>query len=401
MNGSELRALRYHPKQDVRCEAMTCFFSRYEEQKLAVTHAFNHIVKDCAIEREIRGYKSPISVRNVQNDLDDKVVQVLHEVTQESSHLVNRYYKLKARLLGLERFTLADIYAPLPQSSTSFTWEQATDLVLRGFQNFDPTFHEMAKKMFDENRVDAPVTASKRGGAFCSSSTPDVAPYVLLNFLGKQRDVSTMAHELGHAIHDMYCSKQNLFNYHPILPLAETASVFSEMIVTDLLLKEQTDKTSKIALLTEKLEDIFATSHRQNMFSFFEQTIHAQIEKGLMSTTELCETYQSSLESMFGDAVTYTPEYQWEWSTIPHLVESPFYVYAYNFGNLLVMALYQSYLEEGAAFIPKFKELLSLGSSKSPVAITQVVGVDITDPNFWRKSLVYTEHLIDELESLI
>jgi oligoendopeptidase F len=401
LNGDQLRALRQHPDADVRQRAMKLFFSRYEENALIINHLYNALVKDHGIEVDLRGYESPISTMNSHNDLSDQAIQALNDVTTESYSLVNRYYKLKAKMLGVKEMTLADIYAPLPQASKVYPFEEAKKLVLDGFKSFDDDFHAKAKAMFDENRIDAPVEPTKRGGAFCSSSTPDLKPYVLLNYTGKVRDVSTMAHELGHAIHAMFSSEQKLMNYHPILPLAETASIFSEMVLTDSLLKKEEDVEVKKSMLTGKLEDIFASSHRQNMFSSFELASHAAINDRLQSPKELCELYTVEIQKMFGDSVTFTAEYAWEWSSIPHIFNVPFYVYAYNFGNLLVLALYQQYLEEGESFKPKYKKFLSLGSSASPADITAVVGADINDPDFWRKSLKYIESLIDQLEELV
>lgn len=401
MNGSQLRSLRMHPDKDVRRRAMQVFFERYSDNKLVMTHLYNTIVKDFGLEQNLRGYSTPISRMNTHNDLEEEAVQALIDVTTESYPLVQRYYKIKAKLLGLDDMTLADIYAPMPQSPKGYDFEGAKALVLDAFGSFDSQFQALAKSMFDENRVDAPVTPTKRGGAFCSSSTPDLKPYVLLNFTGKLRDVSTMAHELGHAIHAMLGKDLNLSTFHAILPLAETASVFSEMVLTDYFLKRETDTAVKQALLTNKLEDIFATSHRQNMFSRFEMAAHERINKGLQSSSDLCTLYQSELKNMFGDSVNYPDEYSWEWASIPHIFQVPFYVYAYNFGNLLVLALYQQYLEEGDAFIPKYKKFLSMGSSAKPTEITALVGADISNPDFWRKSLKYIEHLIDELEATL
>jgi len=401
MNGSQLRSLRMHPDKDVRRRAMQVFFERYADNKLVITHLYNTIVKDFGLEQNLRGYKTPISIMNTHNDLEEEAVQALIDVTTESYRLVQRYYKIKANLLGLDDMTLADIYAPLPQSPKGYNFDDAKALVLDPFGSFHAEFQSFAKAMFDENRVDAPVTPTKRGGAFCSSSTPDLKPYVLLNFTGKLRDVSTMAHELGHAIHAMLGRNLNLSTFHAILPLAETASVFSEMVLTDYFLKRETDIAVKQALLTNKLEDIFATSHRQNMFSRFEMAAHDRINGGLQSSSDLCELYRSELKNMFGDAVNLTDEYSWEWSSIPHIFQVPFYVYAYNFGNLLVLALYQQYLEEGDAFIPKYKKFLSMGSSAKPTEIAALVGADISNPEFWRKSLKYIEHLIDELEETL
>ena len=340
-------------------------------------------------------------MRNTENDLDDSVINTLIDVTTESYSLVQRYYKLKKKLLGLDELTLADIYAPLPEADKQFSWDEAKALVLDAFGSFDSDFYEKAKLMFDKNRIDAPAVKNKRGGAFCSSSTPKRNPFVLLNFTGKVRDVSTLAHELGHAIHSMYSKKQHIFTAHPILPLAETASVFSEMILTDLLLNTYDDDSLKISLLSTKLEDIFSTSHRQNMFTRFEVRAHDRIDKSLLSSTDMCTIYNEELKLMFGDSVTYTDEYQWEWSCIPHMIRVPFYVYSYNFANLLVLSLYQQYLEEKSAFIPKFKEFLSMGSSAKPTDIINLVDQDIHDPQFWQKSIVYIESMIDRLESLI
>jgi len=401
MNGDQLRALRQHPDADVRQRAMKLFFSRYEDNALVINHLYNALVKDHGIEVDLRGFKNPISTMNTHNDLSDEAIQALNDVTTESYTLVNRYYKLKAKMLGMTTMTLADIYAPLPEADKFYPFDDAKKLVLEGFQSFDDDFYAMAKSMFDENRIDAPVEPQKRGGAFCSSSTPDLKPYVLLNYTGKVRDVSTMAHEIGHAIHAMFSSDQKLSNYHSILPLAETASIFSEMVLTDSLLKKETDLEVKKSMLTGKLEDIFASSHRQNMFSSFEVVSHAAINDQLQSPQELSELYTIELKKMFGDSISFTPEYAWEWSSIPHIFNVPFYVYAYNFGNLLVLALYQQYLDEGESFKPKYKEFLSMGSSASPGDITSLVGADINHPAFWRKSLKYIESLIDQLEALV
>ncbi len=399
--GDEMRALRYHPDANVRRRAMETFFKKYEENKIVFTAIFNSIFKDYNILKNLRGYSSPINVRNTENDLDDNVVEMLIQVTTESNKLVNRYYNLKKKLLGLDKITLADIYAPLPESDKAFTWDESKELVLQAFQSFDDDFHTKAKLMFDNRRIDGPIVKNKRGGAFCSSSTPDLPPYVLLNFTGKVRDVSTMAHELGHAIHSMYSQRQNIFNFHPILPLAETASVFSEMILTDMLLNTISDDNLKISLISTKLEDIFSTSHRQNMFTRFEITAHDQVEDHLLTAEELCTIYRKELEIMFGDSVEYSDEYRWEWSSIPHMINVPFYVYAYNFANLLVLSLYQQYLEDGEDFIPRFKEFLSMGSSARPTEIIAIMGQDISDRNFWQKSIIYIESMIDKLEALI
>jgi oligoendopeptidase F len=398
LNGSQLRSLRQHEDPDVRRRAMVLFFQTHESHHAILTHAYNNIVKDYNTERQLRGYTSPISIRNTGNDLDNAVVETLHSVTEASYPLVQRYYTIKRKILELETLTLADIYAPMPKTQKRYTWDEAKTTVLDGFKAFDSDFYDFAQSMFKENRIHAPVMPSKRGGAFCSGATPDIKPYIMVNFQGLSSDISTLAHECGHAIHDMFASKQTLFNYFPILPLAETASVFSEMLITDQLLSKELDQKEKQAILTEKLEDIFATSHRQNMFSRFEQKAHDAISKEWMSADSLCELYNAELNNMFGQSVTITPEYRWEWSSIPHIFEYPFYVYAYNFGNLLVMSLYQMYKETPATFPSALKSILASGSVESPIAILKHVDADISDRAFWNKSIVYIESLLDELE---
>lgn len=401
MNGSELRALRQHPDKDVRRRAMKLFLGRYEEHKILFTHIFNNILKDFDTERDLRGFTTAINRRNVGNDLPDAVIETLHEVTRESYPLVERYYQLKSSILDLPDMTLADIYAPIPEVDRFYSWQEAREIVLTCFNRFDGDFGAKAETIFAQNRIHAPIMDTKRGGAFCSGATPTINPYVMVNYLGKSRDISTLAHELGHAVHDMYSAKNCLSYYHPILPLAETASVFAEMTVTDYLLENETSKTARIALLMDKIEDMFATSHRQNMFSSFEQVVHGHIHKQLITTDELCQYYKKELNAMFGKAVTITKEFEWEWAAIPHVFEWPFYVYAYNFGNLLVMSLYSMYKEGNTGFNESYKTILSSGSSDSPLAIMDRAGIDIRNAAFWRKSMDSIKHMVDQLESLV
>ena len=401
MNGSECRALRYHADPVVRQSAMKQFLDRYKGDQHIMVHLFNSVIKDYNIERQSRGYDKPMDIMNIHNDLPNDLVQLLHQITSDSNHLVQSYYNIKKELLGLEVMTLADIYAPLKGDDVKVSWDDAKQLVLDSFKAFDSDFYDFAKDMFDGRRLDVYPSKVKRGGAFCSSSTPDVRPYVMLNYLGKKRDVQTLAHELGHAIHAYYSAEQPLMNYHAILPVCETASVFCEMLVIDALKKQATTKEEKISLLTTKLEDIFATSHRQNMFSRFEQNVHDQITEKRLSGDELSAIYKQELDLMFGDAVEIPDEYHWEWATIPHMLDVPFYVYSYNFGNLLVFGLYQLYLDEGSAMIPKLKRILTAGSSKSPVQILADEGIDILKPEFWEKSIALIESVLNELNELV
>lgn len=401
LNGSQLRQLRLHADPEIRQKAMRLFFARYQENQIIFGHLYNHIAKDYVQETKLRGYASALEAKVKSADLPLSSVKHLHEVTSASNALVQRYYKIKKQLLHLETMTLSDIYAPMPESDTHYTWEEAKETILKAFYRFDTEIGDMATRMFSNNRIHAHVGPTKRGGAFCSSSTPDIDPYVLVNFLGKTSDVTTLAHELGHAIHDMLCAKQHLLDYHPVLPLAETASVFAEMLVTEALLQKKKDPRTQIALISDKLEEIFATSHRQNMFSCFEIKAFDAISKELQSSDDLCDLYERCLSEIFGDVVQITPEYHWEWASIPHIFESPFYVYAYNFGNLLVMALYQKYREEGPSFVPRYKAMLAAGRSASPTDIAALAGLDLSDPEFWQKGIHTIEGWVTRLEDLV
>ena len=401
MNGTQCRALRYHKDPSVRREAMRLFYDAYESDAHVMTHLFNTVIKDYNIERELRGYETPISTMNIGNDLPNELVDMLHNITTDSNVLVQRYYKMKQQILGLDDMTLADIYAPMKDDLPKVSWSEAKSIVLQSFEAFDSDFYSFAKDMFDRDRLHVFPSKVKRGGAFCSSSHPNVRPFVMLNHLDKQRDVATLAHELGHAIHAYFSSEQPLINYHAILPICETASVFSEMLVIDELKKRCKTPEEKMILLTTNLEDIFATSHRQNMFSRFEQVIHDNIMNVRLSADELCNFYTEELKRMFGDSVRIPEEYRWEWSTIPHMLDVPFYVYSYNFGNLLVLGLYQLYLEQGQSFIPVLKRILSAGSSVAPVELLGREGIDITNEGFWLKSIDFINAVVDELEFTI
>jgi oligoendopeptidase F len=400
MNGTQCRALRYHQNPQVRREAMALFFNQYKADAHVMVHLFNTVIKDVRTEAKKRGYETPISSMNIVNDLPNALVDMLHDVTTESNTLVARYYRAKQRLMGLDRMTLADIYAPMADTAAAIEWADAKSMVLDSFQAFDDDFYAYAKDMFDTNRLDVFPSNVKRGGAFCSSSRPDIRPYVMLNYLGKQRDVATLAHELGHAIHAYFSSEQPLMNYHAILPVCETASVFCEMLVVDALKKTTQTPHDKMVLLAATLEDMFATSHRQNMFSRFEKRLHDAISKQRVSGEDICTMYADELRLMFGDSVEIPDEYHWEWASIPHMLDVPFYVYSYNFGNLLVLGLYQLYLSEGAAFIPKLKRILKSGSSIGPVELLAREGIDITSKDFWQNSIAFMESILHEFEAL-
>ena len=349
----------------------------------------------------LRKFSSAMSVRNLVNDIPDEAVESLLEVTRKNAKVFQRYFKIKAKALGVPSRKLRryDIYAPVANADKKFDYNEATKMVFDSFNDFDPKIAEMAKRVLDQEHVDSEVRKGKRDGAFCWSVLPDMTPYVLLNYQGRARDVATMAHELGHAIHSMLASHHSTFTFHSSLPLAETASTFGEMMLTDKLLAEEKDEAVRRDILFKQMDDAFATILRQVYFALFERDAHKKIQENA-SVDELSALYMENLKEQFGDAVELSDEFKWEWVSIPHIYHTPFYVYAYSFGQLLVFSLYQQFKAEGDAFKPKYLKILSAGGSEAPAKILAEAGVDIRSAKFWQGGFDVLSRMVDELEKL-
>ncbi len=347
----------------------------------------------------LRKFASPISVRNLMNDVPDEAVDALLEVTRRNVGIFQRYFKIKAKLLGMERLRRYDIYAPVAKSDKKFDYNDAAQMVFDSFRSFDPQIAEMAQRVFDQQHVDSEVRKGKRDGAFCWSVLPDMTPYVLLNYQGRARDVATMAHELGHAIHAMLASHHSTFTFHSSLPLAETASTFGEMMLTDKLLAEETDEAVRRDILFKQMDDAYATIIRQVYFALFEREAHDMIQKNA-SVDDLSKAYLANLKEQFGEAVELSDEFKWEWVSIPHIYHTPFYVYAYAFGQLLVFSLYQQFKAEGESFKPKYLKILAAGGSEAPAKILAEAGVDIRSAKFWQGGFDVLSRMVEELERL-
>ncbi len=359
-----------------------------------------HRVRDWAEEGlELRGYGSPIAVRNAGNDIPDAAVEVLLDVATEHVSLFRRYFRLKAEWLGMERLRRYDLYAPLASSDKEIPYERAVAMVLDTFRDFDADFAARARRVFADDHVDSEIRPGKKSGAFCSTVLPRQAPWVLLNYTGKVRDVATMAHELGHAVHSLLADEHTVLTQHSCLPLAETASVFAEQLLTDRLLANEADPAVRRELLAAQMDDIYATVMRQAYFTRFEIAAHEAIAGGA-AASELDALYFSTLEEQFGDAVELSDDFRREWVTIPHIYHTPFYCYAYSFGQLLVLALYRRYQEEGASFVPGYLEMLAAGGSAPPVEVLAEAGVDPNDEEFWRGGFEVVAAIVDELEAL-
>jgi len=397
---AELMQLIYGPNPDLRAAAYQELYRVFGDDGPILGQIYQALTRDWHNENiDLRKFSSPIAVRNLGNDIPDEVVDTLLGVSEENSRIFQRFFKLKAKLLGVNKLRRYDIYAPVTSSDKRYPYNQAVDLTLQCFAEFDPKLKTLAQQVFRAGHVDSEPRKGKRGGAFCSSADPALMPWVLLNYTGVARDVSTIAHEFGHAIHAMLAEGHNVFNFHSSLPLAETASTFSEMLLVDKLLELESDESVRRDILFAKVDDAYATIMRQVYFALFERQAHELVSKGA-SVDELNAAYMKNLGSQFGDALEIGDEFKWEWVSIPHIFYYPFYVYAYSFGQLLVFALYQQYKAEGAAFKPRYLELLSAGGSRSPEEILTRAGINMRDAAFWQGGFDVVSGMVDELEKL-
>ncbi len=397
----EVLSLLHDSDRELRREAATALTRVLTQNSHTLAFVFNTLVQDKACDDRRRRYPTPMSARHLANEIDAEGVESLLSACVARYPLVARYYRLKARLLGLEKLTDYDRYAPVGEPPGSFDFERARHIVLDAYRDFTPPMAEIAERFFTERWIDAELRPGKRGGAFCASTVPSVHPYVLLNYTGTPRDVMTLAHELGHGVHQHLARPRGLFEQDAPLTLAETASVFGEMLVFRRLLREQPDPAARLALVCGKLEDAFATVFRQVAMTRFEESLHAaRRSEGELPAERINELWMAANRPMFGDSVELSDDYAWWWLYIPHFVHSPFYCYAYSFGELLVLALLRRYDDEGPAFVLRYVELLSAGGSEAPATLLARVGLDVRDPKFWDGGLALLEELVEEAERL-
>jgi oligoendopeptidase F len=363
---------------------------------------FNTLLADKAAKDRLRGRPDWLHSRNMANEAEPEQVQALVEAVTGRYDIVARYYRLKARVLGLDELCDWDRYAPIDAGEEhQLGWDDARDLVLDAYADFSPRMRDLAASFFSEGWIDAAVTPGKRAGAFASSVTPDVHPFVFLNFTGRQRDAMTLAHELGHGIHMRLSQRQTLFNASTPLTTAETASIFGETVTLARLLKATDDPRQRFALAARRLEDAFAAIFRQIAMNRFEDAVHThRRETDELSVEDLGRYWTETQEAMFAGALTITPAYASWWSYVPHFIAVPGYVYAYAFGNLLSFALYRRYEEEGEGFVPRYLEMLSHGGSQPPHVLMRPLGVDLTDPGFWDAGLDVLDEEVGRAEEL-
>ena len=400
MTREELMSYVRKPNAELRARAYQELYRVYGNDGTILGQIYQTLVRDWHNEMvNLRGFPTPISARNLQNDIPDEVVETLLNVSQKNAELFQRFFKLKARLLKMEKLRRYDIYAPVTSSTKEFSFNDAVEIILDAFGQFDPRFAQLAYRVISENHVDSQVRRGKRSGAFCATVTPKLTPWVLTNYKGHSEDVTTLAHELGHAIHSLLASEHNIFTQHACLPLAETASTFSEMLLVDSMLAEEKDKNVRRDLLFRQVDDAYATIMRQAFFALFEKQAHEMTSQGV-SVDDLSKAYFENLKAQFGDSLDIAEEFKWEWVSIPHIYHTPFYVYAYSFGQLLVLSLFNQFKQEGESFKPRYIQILSSGGSKAPIEILSEAGLDVNQPAFWQGGFDVVDGLIAQLEKL-
>ena len=401
MNREQLTTLVRSKKAKTREAAYKSLFTKFGENKGVTGEIYQNIVLNWRDEGiGMRGFSSPIMIRNISNNVDNETAKTLLDVCKKNSKIFQKYFLQKAKLLGMKKLRRYDLYAPRKSKikEKNYSYDRSVKLVLDSLSKFSPVLSEDASGVFKKKHVDSIIRPGKTVGAFCSTPTPTITPYVLINFTGKSRDVFTLAHEIGHAIHSISASDKSILVSDASLPLAETASTFSEMLLYDKL-SETVSKQEKKTMLSEKIDDFYATIGRQSFFTLFEIEAHKQIAN---STTvdEISKTYLQNLNEQFGNSVKVSEDFGIEWSCIPHFHHAPFYCYAYAFGNLLALSLFQRYKKEGKSFAPTYIEILSAGGSKKPEKLLRESGMDITKPRFWQDGFDYIQNQVKELSKL-
>jgi oligoendopeptidase F len=388
------------PDREVRRSTAEAVTGALEPGLRTRTYIFNTLLADKATDDRLRHHAHWLSSRNLANEASDESVQALITAVRARYELPQRWYRLKARLLGVDRLADYDRMASVTDDDETVDWEDARDLVLESYRAFSPALGEVVQAFFDDRRIDAPVRPGKRGGAFCAYTVPSERPYVLLNYTSKRRDVLTLAHELGHGVHADLARPRGILEQHTPLTLAETASVFGEELVFRRLVTEAAGPDSRLSLLAESIEGSIATVFRQVAMNRFEDLVHTtRREEGELSVDRFGELWALSQQEMLGDAVEVTEGYRSWWSYVPHFIGTPGYVYAYAYGQLLALSIYQRFLEEGEPFVPRYLELLAAGGSRSPEELGAIVGIDLADPGFWDRGLDLVQGQLEEAEA--
>lgn len=386
---AELLNYVYSKKANERKEAYTQLLEKQKENIDKFFVIYQAIVKDWSYEAKIRNYKSPIAVRNFANEMDDEVVEVLLRVVKKNKGVFEKYFEKKAKKLGVKKINRMDLYVPIEIANNlpvGGSYDKVIKIVLKTFEEFSPRFAKAAKMIIDKKHIDVYPGENKRSGAFCATLNREIDPYIMLNHTGKLRDISTLAHELGHGVHSIYANKHYSSVQSANLPLAETASTLAELLIFEKFKKE---------MLWEKMGDMYATILRQTYFTLFEKEAHEKIKNGI-TEKDLSEMYLNNLKEQFGESVEVPDIFRYEWSYVSHFFSTPFYCYAYSFGQLLTLSLYGEYKKD-KGFLKKIEEILEAGGSQNPEKLLKSKGIDIKDEKFWQKGFDIIKIWIDNL----
>jgi len=398
INREELVSLVKSPNAEVRRNAYSALLGKFHSNRGVLGELYQNIVQNMRDEAiQIRGYDSPISVMNVHNNIDDKTVSTLLRVCRKNAPLFCKFFLTKAKMLNMDKLRRYDLYAPISaKTKKTYSYESSIKLVLESLNSFSPVLSGFAKKLFDQSHVDSSLRSGKMSGAFCSTITPRITPFVLVNFTATSRDVFTLAHELGHAVHSMAASSRPALVQEASLPIAETASTFSELLLYDNLTGKMSSEEG-VQMLAEKLDDLYPTIIRQSFFTLFEIEAHKKIAENT-TVDELSLVYLANLAEQFGSAIDLSDDFAAEWCGIPHFYHTPFYCYAYSFGNLLALYLYRQYKKEGADFVPTYLEILAAGNSQKPESLLMQHGIRISSSKFWQEGFEHIREMIRQLD---
>ena len=390
----------FSPNRDVRRTTAGAVTAALEPGLRTRAFAFNTLLADKMVDDRLRHYPHWLAARNLANEASDESVEALVQAVRNRYELARRWYRLKARLLGVDRLADYDRMAAVTLEDEQVPWSDAKRIVLDSYTAFSGELGGIVTRFFDGRWIDGPPRPGKRGGAFCAFGVPSVHPFVMLNYTHRRRDVLTLAHELGHGVHAVLGASQGIFHMGTPLTLAETASVFGEQLTFGRLLEQAETPESRLSLLAESLEGTIATVFRQVAMNRFEHLVHtARREQGELSVERLGDLWAESQEEMLGDSVELTDGYRRWWSYVPHFIATPGYVYAYAYGLLLALAVYGRYQDQGESFVPSYLDLLRAGGSRSPQELGAIVGVDLADPGFWDLGLELVERKLDAAEA--
>jgi len=394
--------LMAYTHSSIAAERKAAYRALLEKQKENLTKMFTvyqAVIKNWGYEAGLRGYRSPIEVRNVYNQIPNEVVEGLLAAVEEKKEIFGKYFEEKAKRLGTKVLRRVDLYAPVTKTKSRKSYEEAKEIALESFEGFSEKFRKMAEKIIEEGHVEAYPREGKRGGAFCATVTRGITPYVLLNHTGRDRDVAVMAHELGHGVHSLYAAKQWSSVQQANLPLAETASTLGEVLVFENWKKQEKNKEIRAGMLADKIADAYASILRQSYFVRFEMAAHEKMKRG-MDAEELSEEWWQTLKEQFGNKVEIEKDFRYEWAYIPHLVETPFYCYAYAFGELLTLSLYARYLKEPKKMTGVIEKILESRGARKPMAVLKEAGAEVEKKEFWREGFEVIEDWIREWASL-